>query len=62
MKRSPPSGSIRPAAIFSRVDLPEPLRPDQAHALARRHGQFGALEQRRAAEGEMDVAELDERW
>ena len=27
MKRSPRSGSIRPAAIFSSVDLPEPLRP-----------------------------------
>ena len=27
MKRSPRSGSIRPAAILSSVDLPEPLRP-----------------------------------
>src|SRR6185312_2592226 len=26
-KRVPPSGSIRPAAIRSSVDLPEPLRP-----------------------------------
>src|SRR4051812_31543406 len=26
-KRVPPSASTRPAAIFSRVDLPEPLRP-----------------------------------
>ena len=26
-KRLPPSGSTRPAAIFSSVDLPEPLRP-----------------------------------
>src|SRR5262249_25428924 len=26
-KRSPPSGSTRPAAILSSVDLPEPLRP-----------------------------------
>src|SRR5215470_11561944 len=26
-KRLPPSGSMRPAAIFSSVDLPEPLRP-----------------------------------
>src|SRR5262245_57058035 len=26
-KRLPPSGSTRPAAILSSVDLPEPLRP-----------------------------------
>ena len=33
---------------------------DQAHPLPRRHGQLRPLQQRRAAEGEMDVAELDE--
>src|SRR4051812_2545353 len=29
-KRSPPSASTWPAAIFRRVDLPEPLRPTSA--------------------------------
>jgi hypothetical protein len=29
-KRVPPSGSMIPAAAFSSVDLPEPLRPTKA--------------------------------
>ena len=41
-KRVPPSGSIRPAAIFSSVDLPEPLRPTRHDPLARRDRQLGA--------------------
>ena len=46
--------------ILSSVDLPEPLRPTRHHALARRHRQLDAIEQRRAAEGQSDVAELNE--
>jgi hypothetical protein len=41
-----------PAAIFSKVDLPEPLRPDQRDLVALRDAQRRAIEERRSAEGQ----------
>ena len=40
--------------------LARAVAADEAHALARRDRQLDAVEQRRAAEGERDIAELDE--
>ena len=57
--RSPVRRRPAPAAICSRVDLPDPLRPTSAIALARRDRQLRALQQRRAAEGQGDVAQLE---
>ena len=45
----------------SSVDLPEPLRPIRQTRSARRHRQFDARQQRRAAEGQRDVFQLDQR-
>jgi len=45
----PSSAVISPAAILSRVDLPEPLRPTECQLVARRHRQFGAIEQQMIA-------------
>ena len=60
-KRLPLSGSTRPAAIFSSVDLPEPLRPIRQTRSLGGHRQFDAGQQRRAAEGQRDVFQLDQR-
>ena len=49
MNTRPVSGSTSPAAIFNRVDFPEPLRPDKADALARAKLQLRPLEQGAAA-------------
>ena len=57
---SPRSISISPAAIFSSVDLPEPLRPTRQTRSPLGHREFGAGQQRRAAEGQRDVAKLEE--
>ena len=55
------SGSTSPAAIFSSVDLPDPLRPTRATRSPRRDRQLCAREKRRAAEAQCDVFELKER-
>ena len=59
-KRVPRSGSTRPAAILSSVDLPDPLRPTRHTRSPDGDRQLDAVEERRAPEGERDVAELDE--
>ena len=58
--RLPRSGSIMPAAIFSRVDLPEPLRPTRHTRSPAETDRSADGQQRRAAEGQRDVAKLDQ--
>ncbi len=42
--------------------LARPIAADEAGALAGRHRQFDAFEQRRAPEGERNIGELNEWW
>ena len=50
-----------PAAIFSSVDLPEPLRPTRQIRSPAPDGQLRAGQQRRRAEGEVDVLQEQQR-
>jgi len=50
-----------PAAIFNRVDLPEPLRPTRHSRSPGRDGNIGTLQGGRAAEGQVDVAQKQKR-
>ena len=60
-KRFPASGSMSPAAILSKVDLPDPLRPTSAMRSRGADGQFRALKQRLAAKGQTNVSQLQNR-
>ena len=53
-------GLDQPGGDLQQRRLARAVAADEAHALARRHRQLDAVEQRRAAEGERDVAELEE--
>ena len=57
----PRSGSTSPAAIFSSVDLPEPLRPTSETRSPVDTDSSAPVEQRRAAKGQCDVFELQKR-
>ena len=46
MSTLPADGAIKPAAILSKVDLPQPVGTDDGHELAVGHRQRGALDRR----------------
>src|SRR5262249_3133458 len=54
-------GLDEPGGNLQEGRLSRSVTPDEAHPLAGRYHQFGAFEQRRPAEGERDIPELQQR-